>query len=302
MKTIICTLIFSLVSFYSNGQFLKKLKKAAERGAERAVERQVEKEVQKLTEKQVEKAFEGFYGPEEIDANNNQNKRGSFMKNLNFNVATADHYSFTGSADMEVTSTNEKGKTNDPVNMKSYLADDASYTAMEMKNETKKQEGQVVMIFDFEKSVSIMLMENEGNKSSFAFGFEDAINESMMDSIPETELRKTGKTKNIIGYSCEEYILEDEDYIAHYWISKSSIEGVTSLWSKNSKFLSKKFKSKNSDYFSKLPDGNILEMNYQDKENESTYNMLVTGLNPNEKVTFVMDDYPNSYSAQASEK
>lgn len=300
MKTIICTLILSLVSFYSNGQFLRKLKKAAERGAERAVERQVEKEVQKVTERQVEKAFEGFYGPEEIDANNNK-KGGSFMKSLNFNVSTADQYSFTGSADMVVTSTDDKGKANDPVKMKSYLADDASYTAMEMNDESKKQQGQVVMIFDFEKSVSIMLMENEGEKSSFAFGFEDAISDSMMDSIPDTELRKTGNTKNIIGYSCEEYILEDEDYIAHYWISENPIEGISSLWSKNSKFLSKKFKSKNSDYFSKLPDGNILEMNYKDKENESTSNMLVTGLSPNEKVTFIMDDYPNAYSAQASE-
>ena len=302
MRTLICTLILSLVSLYSNGQFLQKLKKAAERGAERAVERQVEKEVQKVTERQVEKAFEGFYGPEEMDANNNEKGNGSFLKNLNFNVATADQYSFTGSADMEVTSTDEKGKANDPVKMKSYLADDASYSAMEMKNEDKKQKGQVVMIFDFEKSASIMLMENDGEKSSFAFGFEDVINDSMMDSIPDTRLRKTGNTKKLIGYTCEEYILEDEDYIAHYWISKDPIEGVSSLWSKNSKFLSKKFKSKNSEYFSQLPEGNILEMNYKDKDDQSTSNMLVTGLSPNEKVVFEMADYPNADSAQANEK
>lgn len=43
-------------------------------------------------------------------------------------------------------------------------------------------------------------------------------------------------------------------------------------------------------------------MNYKDKDDQSTSNMLVTGLSPNEKVVFEMADYPNAYSAQANEK
>lgn len=295
MKTFIISLLSLLaISFSANGQFLKKLKKAAERGAERAVERQVEKGVQKATERQIEKAFEGFYGSG--DENPEGENYGKLLKNMNFNVATADKYSFNGSADMEMSGTDKKGKPVDPVTMKSYLADDASYTGMKMESSDKKEKGEVVMIFDFERSATIMLMDNEGEKSSFAFGFEDAIGDQLVDSIPDTQLEKTGNTKEILGYECDEYKLEDEEYTALYWISQEPIDGITSLWSKNSKFFSKKFKNKNADYFSRLPQGHVMEMNYISKEDESTQNMVVTALNPNEKVSFVMKDYPNAYN------
>ena len=301
MKTLILIfLAFFTISVAAQGQFLNKLKKAAERGAEKAVERQVEKGVQKVTERQIEKAFEGFYGSDEGDAEGKS--YGNLFKNLNFNVATADEYIFSSSADMEMSGTDNKGKPIEPVTMKSYLADDASYTGMKMESTDKKEKGEVVMIFDFERSATIMLMENEGEKSSLAFGFEDAIGDTFLDSIPDTQLEKTGRTKELLGYTCDEYKLEDEEYTAKYWISQEPIGGITSLWSKNSKFFTKKFKSKNPDYFSKLPEGHIMEMNYKSKEDDSTQNMLVTAINQNEKTSFVMKDYPNGYSPSASEE
>ncbi len=303
MKTFIIIFMTTMTASLSvNGQFLNKLKKAAERGAERAVEREVEKGVQKMTERQIEKAFADFYGYEgEESAGDSGKGYGNLFKNLNFNVATADEYVFNGNADMQITGTDNKGKSIDPVKMKSYLADDASFTGMEMESNDKKEKGEVVMIFDFERNASIMLMENEGKKSSISFAFEDATGDALMDSVTDNQLEKTGRTKEILGYTCDEYKLEDVEYTAHYWISKEPIDGITSLWSKNSEFFSKKFKSQNADYFAKLPEGHVMEMNYKSKEDKSTQNMLVTAINPNAKTSFLMKDYPSAYSHSASE-
>ena len=32
--------------------------------------------------------------------------------------------------------------------------------------------------------------------------------------------KKTGKTKNILGYSCDEYLVEDEATEVHMWVSE----------------------------------------------------------------------------------
>src|SRR5690606_3198034 len=132
-----------------------------------------------------------------------------------------------------------------------------------------------------------------------AYGLDfEAIGESAMenDSLidPEDfEFEKTGKTKTIAGYLCEEYMAETEEYSGSYWITQESVEGIGSFWGKNSSFLTKKMKSSNKDYFNKLPQGDILEITNQSKKDKSTMNMTMTNIDSSVSNTFVMADYPN---------
>ena len=64
-----------------------------------------------------------------------------------------------------------------------------------------------------------------GEKTGFAVGLDETQLESIEESYEESEeveanpynIKKTGKTKKILGYKCEEYQTEDENSIVSIW-------------------------------------------------------------------------------------
>jgi hypothetical protein len=295
-------LLFIAVPIGSEAQLLNKIRRAAEQGVSNAVEKRVEKEVEKATHRQLEKAFGSIYGPSGDDPSGNYDFS-KIMKGINMDVQTENSYNFTGVAEMVITGTDEKGKTNDPVQMKTYLHPNNDYSAMEFTpadNEDALEK--TIMIFDMKNNASIILLENEGEKSSMAYGLDwQSISEGVYanDSLKQGDLEqefkfeKSGNTKNIAGHLCEEYIGETEEYKGAYWVTKEPIDGISSFWGKNSPFLSKKMKSKNEEYFNRLPEGNILEINQQSKTDQSTMIMSMINIDESQSHSFEMADYPN---------
>lgn len=302
--------LFLILPTVTEAQLLNRIRQAAEQGVSNAVTRTVEREVEKATQRQLEKAFEDLYGPAA------DNPSGSYdfskiMKGINMNVPTEDAYAFTGLAEMVITGTDEKGKAIDPIKMKTFLNEESQYSAMEFSAADQKQKEGVektVMIFDMKNNASIILLENEGEKSRMAFGLDwQAISDQVaeQDSLQldaqDIQFTKTGKTKTIAGHLCEEYTGETEEYRGSYWVSKEQIPGMGSFWGKNSPFVSKKMKNKNPDYFNHLPEGNILEFTHQSKSDKSTGQMTMVDIDPSNASTFVMAEYPSMYEgAQAA--
>jgi hypothetical protein len=306
-------LLILALSFFNvdaHSQLLKKLKRAASEGASRAIEKTVEREVEKATQRQLEKTFRSLYGDAIFDADQDGNSNGEsydfskVMGSINMNVDTESDYSFSGVAVMEIQNTNEKGREEDPMKFNSFLSENPDYFGMEFEDQdTKKSEEKSVIIMDHKNKATIILVENEDEKSSMAFGMDWG---GMMDSyedmpenntIGDTAFEKTGNTKEILGYTCEEYKMNADDSEGIYWISTTPIEGLEGFWSKNSPFVTKKMKDENSAFYSSFPDGNILEMYFTDKKEQITSEMKMVEINKNQPVQFKMADYPNAMKA-----
>lgn len=301
--------VFLFTSFVADAQILNRIRRAAEQGVSNAVERRVEREVENATQRQLEKAFGELYGAE-TDSAGVGFDFSKMMKGINLNVPTESEYHFTGLASMEMTGTDEDGEAMDPVLMTTFLNQDSQYSGMEIKAANRKGQQQgnekTIMIFDTKNNASIILVENEGERSSMAFGLDydvaDHIPESDTLSYKDIQFEKTGRTKTVAGHLCEEYKAEDEEYVASYWATKEPISGMASFWGKNSSFFTKKMKNTNKEYFDRLPEGDILEINSQSKKDKATWNMTMTNLDTSTSTSFVMADYPNMMSGQTAEK
>ncbi|SHN33948.1 Domain of unknown function [Cyclobacterium lianum] len=304
---IIC---LSFISWNAHSQLLNRIKRAASEGVSRAVERTVEKEVAKATQRQLEKAFSNLYGDMETGESGSAGGNYDFSKimgSINMDVETESSYNFSGLAVMEITSTDEKGKAQDPVVFNSFLSENPDYFGMEFVEQNRKNDKEkAVIIMDHKNEATIMLMDNEDGKSSMAFSIdwagmmdeaarmdEESENPSAMNNA-DVSFEKTGNTKEILGYTCDEYRVTSEDMEGTYWLSQSAIVGMESFWSKNSPFVTKKMKAENPEYFNNLPEGNILEMDFTSKEDESSTQMKMVEIDTGKSSSFDMADYPNA--------
>jgi len=90
------------------------------------------------------------------------------------------------------------------------------------------QEGTSIVIFDTENGVMLTLDEEEGERTGFAVGFTpdqtEAITQETEEEADAYAAYKTGKKKKILGYSCEEYLIEDDVTRVTMWIT-DELEG-----------------------------------------------------------------------------
>ncbi len=300
--TSILLLIFVSYSTPSSGQLIKKLKKAASRGVEGALEDKVEEEVNKYVQKQLEKQLEGLYS-EDGESTPVSLDMSMIMAGIGEDVDTQDSYAFNGHSRFEVLSTDKNGKADDPLEIVSFLTTDPNYTAMQVEDIDGEQNN-VVMIFDLANKANILLMENDGQKSSFAYGLdlEATMDEATEASMEEIEMKnfniqKTGNTKDIMGFACEEYEVSTEDGSGTYWMTVETIEGFAAFWGKNSPFVTTQTRQTYAEQFSQLPDGNFMEMDFTSNDG-SNVKMKVLEIELDSEHEFVMSEYPNLLASQ----
>lgn len=281
----------------TEAQFINKIKNAAARGIQNAVADKAEQEAYKLMQKQLS----GLHGetsegsPVKLDME-------KIMAGLGENVPTDSQYEFAGYGVMEMTYADDKGKPQDPIILKAYMAKGTGYTAMELSNPNEPS-SITTMIFDMNNQATILLMDNQGTKNSLAYKLNfDRMEETTAeaDSIsPEPKditVEKTGKTKTILGYSCEEYFAKTGDGEGFYWVTKEPIGGFSSFWSQNSPFASSQTQEKYSKQFENAPEGNFMEM-YWTATDGSKMDMKVIEIEESKAKTFQMAEYPNVMQA-----
>jgi hypothetical protein len=289
--------MFMVLSTTTTGQILNKLKKAAKDGAQEAVERRVAHEIEKAAQKQSDKYLEQLFGPPTQYEGGNYDY-GEIMKSFNMNVDHADSYTFPGYTDMEISGTDTKGKEIDPTMFRSYSNPADQIWAMEIETDEKDLE-KTIMIFDNNYEATVLLMENKkGEKSRMAYGIDwnsmmdvAMSSDSVQQALETLEIVKTGNTREIMGYTCDEYLVENDEYKANYWVSQEPIDGYSSYWTKDNFLFSKQMETKYKGYFDKLPEGDVLEISYMDKSTEEKTFMKITDINTSDTFTFIMSDY-----------
>mgnify|MGYP001178208847 CR=1 FL=1 len=299
---LIAALVFSASSFSANAQFVNRLKNAAERGISQAIEQKVESEMEKIARRQLDRTFKNVYGIDPADsANADQMER--ILQSIYSNVEVADSYSFDGYSFIQFTGLDEKGKKIDPFLLTSYLSSDPNITALQFKSEESKksEEGTFTLIYDFNLNVSITLMVNDSQKMRMAYGYDAGMLSAPVENSTSPKpandesvsFEKTGKTKTILGYTCDEYRIETDENTTLYWVTQSPLNSSPSFWSQNNPFLTARMKSSNPTMFGQMPTGSMMEAHVTSKKDKSKFDMEVIEIQPTRSQSFVMAEYPS---------
>ena len=196
---------------------------------------------------------------------------------LTGNVKYEPTYNFDAYIQMQITNYKKNGDVDDEMLYDSYVHKESADYAMEFKND----DGKSTIIFDTKNLAMLILGESDGEKTGFATSIDpEAVAERVDDYAEESDLeplnmKKTGRTKNILGYSCDEYLVEDEDSEAHIWISEKLGKEIRKEWLNNQQTFGAMFTQ------AYALNGVTLEYDFLDKDNGKKTEMVVTKIDLN---------------------
>ncbi len=228
-------------------------------------------------------------------------KRAIGLADLDFE----DHYTFSSSMNMDVASFDAETGEQSEMDYALFYNEDESSFAMRFSgiNESTGEYGEHLFIFDFKNHVMLMLSESEGEKSGLAFRIdpdqhtsadEPGIERQKPDH-DETELysdvtplmpdfTRTGRTKNISGYSSDEYTWEDDSLRISIWISPDAQLDYSRAWGYMSGF--QDFTGSTN-----ILEGLIMEYDFGDKVTQSWTKMVVKDINHERPGKFDLTGY-----------
>jgi hypothetical protein len=277
----------------------KKVEKKAEEKAEKKVDEKIEEEFYRL-----EDSLEYDDGElqEQHSQDRDEQRMKAMMKKMGMSsepVPIAEKYRFASKMTMHFQNFDSNGTIKDEGDVVTYISPGEKNFAYEFVSgapDDRREPEKGTFIMDYENGATIILSNEDGKRTGVVYGIkfsegdpteegewdeEDFEDESDVDYIKQN-LRKTGRTKNILGYKCEEYVFDEEDEKGSFWIT-----GKTG-W-KNSNAFSSIFGS--AMYMHGIYGGMLMESESTDKETGEKSKMKVTELNDDANVTFVTSDY-----------
>jgi len=164
------------------------------------------------------------------------------MFGLTDNVPHEDIYNFDAYIQMEVSTYKKNGDLDEQTEYDNYMHKKDSDYAMIFKD----GKDQSTIIFDTKNLAMLILTNSDGEKTGFATTIdpetwaaaaEDLGGEQEGSYEPVDweayKPAKTGKTKKILGYTCDEYLVEDEESEVHMWVSEELGKELHKEWMKN---------------------------------------------------------------------
>ncbi len=167
---------------------------------------------------------------------NNEKKRNSLMGLLGGGDAAYEQsYSFVGRIVMEMTVYGEEGEDDSVIDYVSYLNEESGDVAIEVKPVSGEAASGgatiMTMVYDLNNNCAIVL-STQGEQLTAIITGMDEIDEEIEEGIEESETyddmpeyKKSGRTKTISGYKCEEYIYIDEDSKTSMWVTHDMKKG-----------------------------------------------------------------------------
>lgn len=322
IKITLFMFLFALVVQPAKGQrLLRKLQEKVHERVEEKVEERAEKKVDEAIDNQLDKIEEsiesnqGESSDTETSREDRDNQRQARMQNLlkgigmsGEPVPIADSYSFTHLIQMHVESFDKNGRKESEGEFITHLNPQSSSMAYQMVSGDIGEPGQGMFIIDAENGATIILSEENGQKTGLVYGMGaffssmgEAYEEEALEETPESYLlnpnvSKTGRTKTIAGYKCEEYKYNDEESDSEIWIT-------TDLKMNTRDFFSTLFKT--SLYSHGIPWGYMMEATTTDKQTGEKSFMQVNRVDDNVNTRFAMADYEvtnlGSFQMQAEE-
>ncbi|MEE4284887.1 MAG: DUF4412 domain-containing protein [Mariniphaga sp.] len=288
-------------------RILRKLQEKVQERAEEKVEERVDQKIDEAIDKQLDKIEESLENNSKNDSGPSENSSQSdrereqrmqnILKGIGMGgepVPVADSYTFKQMIEMRVESFDKNGKMESEGDFITHLSPDSKSMAYQFVSGDMANPGQGMFIIDAENGATIILSEEKGEKTGIVYGmgaFFSSIGETYeeenMAETPEAYLanpnvKKTGRTKTIAGYKCDEYKFNDEETESEVWITQD-------LKMNTQDFFSTLFKT--NLYARGVPWGYMMEATTIDKETGEKSVMQVTRVDANSNKRFNMGDY-----------
>jgi hypothetical protein len=310
MKTLHSPLLIAalLILFIQPAQgqrLIKKLQEKVQERVEEKVEERAERKVDQAIDNQLDKLEQslekdGTGGQTESRAERDARREArmqNIMKGIGMSgepVPVADSYSFNHLIQMHIESYDKNGKKESEGEFITHLNLQSRSMGYQMISGNMGQSGQGMFIIDAENGATIILSEENGEKTGIVYGmgsFFNTLGETYQEEeIPETQenyllnpnVKKTGRTKTIAGYKSDEYTYSTEETESEIWIT-------TDLKMNTQDFFSTLFKT--SIYSHGIPWGYMMEATTRDKDSGEKSFMQVTRVDQNSTTRFSLADY-----------
>jgi len=300
-KTIFLMMLLAISSLSANAQILKNQKKRAEQRAKQRAENKAQNKVDRKVDEAVDDAFNKIGGlfkkkkknqevpesEEEVDYENenaeNEAASEEFLGNFSSmmggkspaDLGLPNTYVFETYVETELTSTNKKGKEETAL-FNYLLPEEEGYMGYEV-------EDQAIGIMDMnrKKIVSVIKAQNMAtvmDMESIADMAEDYTAETTTQAdIDQMKITKTGQTKMIAGYKCEQYLIDSKETSGEMWkaldFDKMDLmkmgAGMSQMMQQN-----KKLKVP-EEYLEFMQSGFMFEGTFVDKERNEKSKMVV---------------------------
>jgi len=291
MKKFVFLLII-VFSVTSNGsiqaqRLLRNLKNKIERKVEQKVEERIEEKVDEEIDKKLEEEAESADSSSTGQLSESEREQArvqNIMGRLGMNstpVPYENSYSFSSNIKMEI-ETYKGDKLKDKGHINSFFNEDNMVFAYEFTDEEDSEDKKGFFIYDQNNNASIILSEDDGEMKGIvtgidmeqmgAFAAEQVENDPDADPVDFDKAHKTGRTKKILGYTCEEYAYKDEHDESAVWITKDKVADMGSLFSSV---------YKNSAIVKGYPGGMIMEAVSKDLESDEKSIMRIIEINEN---------------------
>lgn len=185
-----------------------------------------------------------------------------------------DEYQYDNSITYTLSTTTKKKKTTMEIN---YMIPNSGNHLITSMNTSGVN---IISIIDFSNNKMISVMEQQ--KMAMVMNLDNKLfativgieTENANSESESNEIVKTGNSKVILGYNCEEYTISSENSTGYYWITQDAGISMNNLFSANNPVF------KNNDVFNGFQtpnDGTILEMNMttKDSKNRETNTTLI---------------------------
>lgn len=253
--------------------------------------------VEKVLEDQAEKdSVQAVEEGREPDPSPNRTLDDVYLDALGLkgNVAYEQQYTFDAYVQMEVTGYEKGEKQDDKVVYDSYFNKGTKDYAMVTSDKGDK----LTFLYDSKNLSMLMLTDSDGEKSGFGFHISE---EDLQDAAAEQEEAvsykqyKTGRTKQILGYTCEEYLIDEETSLTRMWASEKLGKDLRKEMLMNQQAFGTSFRQASD------VDG-VMEYDYTDKEDEERVVMQVTALDMNHSHAISTRGYSVISMRQAAEE
>ena len=282
---IACTLMLAMGSF-ANAQVVDKTKDKAEQKTERRVDQKIdggiekgldaieglfkkkEKKEKKEATPQQEQSMEAtVQETDDVEANQNAMMR---MLMGGGDVDVQDAYTFRHRFTLNV-KTYKRDKLKEDENITMLLDADGGNFGMEVDNEGVTQ----YIIYDLESREIVTLIHAEGQKMGMTMKLDPSMwdSDEVDDPGKPVTFKKTGNSKEISGYRCDEYLVEGGDLEANERATMWMTDKLEADWLKAMmKMSSQNKKIKGPEGFpSGYPDGTVIQaVNEDTKSGEKT--------------------------------
>jgi cellobiose-specific phosphotransferase system component IIB len=189
--------------------------------------------------------------------------------------------------------TTESGKKSNSMDYMVLINPETEYMAtrlgsVEENGKKSDVDVNVTTIMDYGRNAMVMIMEEQKMATVMSMNIVNAVIDTAEIAENNVTIEKSGKTKDILGYSCDEYLMKSDDVEGSVWIAKDMDVASKAMFQNmgNSSF------AKNSGWLDEK--GMMMEMdmlvNEENSKKQSRMKMTLTGIDE-EKSHFNMSDY-----------